>query len=284
MPGFEPKATSVTPSITNKTLAIGESVDIKMTHAPAGSVMEEFTIYESTSPLGKYVDITTAKGEIINNQNFWTVKGTDTITVTARVATTMTNFKLLVRTGTQPSPSEITIVVPTPVKGVTLNKTELNLTKGKTDSITATVNPTYASNTNVKFSSTDYNVTSLVQGSGSKSVAITGKNGGTTVVTVTTDDGGFTADCTVNVTVPVTGVTLDKTELTLQNGEIGKITATVQPEDATNKTVEFQPMSSLVAMVDGAGNITTMGAGEVDITATTEDGNFVATCKLIVTE
>ena len=78
------------------------------------------------------------------------------------------------------------------VTGVKLDQTTLTLNAGKSAQLTATVSPSNATNQSVKWSTSNSNVT-VSNGE------VTGKAVGTSVVTVTTDDGGYTAQCTVNV-------------------------------------------------------------------------------------
>ena len=83
--------------------------------------------------------------------------------------------------------------------------------------------------------------------------------------------------------VPVTGVSLDKATLELYTGGTGTLTATVQPDNATNKNVTWRSNNADVATVDN-GTVTAVGAGETDITVTTEDGGKTATCHVTVTQ
>ena len=85
------------------------------------------------------------------------------------------------------------------------------------------------------------------------------------------------------VTVPVTGVTLDKNELALTMGDSATLTATVAPENATNKNVTWTSDNEEVAtVVDG--KVTAIAAGTANITVTTEDGEYTATCAVTVSE
>ena len=85
-------------------------------------------------------------------------------------------------------------------------------------------------------------------------------------------------------TIPVTGVSLDKNELTLTVGQTEKLTATVEPSNATNKNVSWSSSDTAVATVASDGTVTAVGAGTATITVTTEDGNKTATCTVTVTE
>ena len=82
--------------------------------------------------------------------------------------------------------------------------------------------------------------------------------------------------------VTVTGVTLNKTELTLETGGSETLTATVAPSDAANKNVTWKSSNTAVATVDDNGKVTGVAAGEATITVTTEDGGKTATCKVSV--
>lgn len=78
------------------------------------------------------------------------------------------------------------------VTGVSLNENTLSIKKGESAMLAASVKPSDATNQSVKWSTSNSNVT-VSNGK------VTGKAVGTSVVTVTTDDGEYTAQCTVNV-------------------------------------------------------------------------------------
>ena len=82
-------------------------------------------------------------------------------------------------------------------------------------------------------------------------------------------------------TVSVTGVSLDKTELSLTVGGTETLTATVAPDNATDKTVTWTSSNPSVATVEN-GVVTAVAPGTAVITATTQDGNHTATCAVTV--
>ncbi len=84
-------------------------------------------------------------------------------------------------------------------------------------------------------------------------------------------------------TVAVTGVTLDKTSLTLAKGSSETLTAAVAPGNATNKTVLWSSTDASVAAVSN-GTVTAAKAGMALIIARTADGNYIAVCTVTVTE
>ena len=104
--------------------------------------------------------------------------------------------------------------------------------------------------------------------------------------TVVAGQGETVATTTFNVVPPavsVTGVTLNKTALSLVAGTKGFLTATVAPANATNKTVSYTSSDSSVATVSTTGTVTAVAAGSATITVTTADGSKTATCAVTVT-
>ncbi|QHT59361.1 hypothetical protein GXP70_04840 [Paenibacillus lycopersici] len=168
-----------------------------------------------------------------------------------------------------------------PVTGVTLNKTTLQLVAGGAGAtLNATVAPLNATNANVTWSTSDANVATVANG------VVTPVGVGTATITATTVDGSFTATASVTVTnsvVPVTGVTLNKTTLQLVAGGAGAtLIATVAPQNATNANVTWSTSDANVATVAN-GVVTPVVVGTATITATTVDGNYVATASVTVT-
>ena len=115
------------------------------------------------------------------------------------------------------------------------------------------------------------------------------KSSGTSKLTLSstenTDSNGTTHSCstsggTVTITKAVTGISLDKTSVTLKKGETTSLTATVTPSDATNKTVTYTSSNTKVATVNSSGKITAVGGGTATITA--KAGGKSATCKVTV--
>ena len=106
-------------------------------------------------------------------------------------------------------------------------------------------------------------------------------------VTATNSAGNASKEYTLNIksaTVPVTGVTLDQESLTLQEKGSVTLTATVKPDNATNKTVTWESSDTNIATVSEDGKVTAISAGNTTITATAADGSEVsATCFVTVT-
>ena len=83
--------------------------------------------------------------------------------------------------------------------------------------------------------------------------------------------------------VPVTGVSLNQTSLTMKvNDPPITLTATVSPTDATNKAVVWTSSDNTVASVNNDGVVTANKVGAATITVETQDGNKTATCTVTV--
>lgn len=88
--------------------------------------------------------------------------------------------------------------------------------------------------------------------------------------------------------IPVTGVTLNRTQMTMTEGSRGTLTATVSPSNATNKKVTWSSSNPSIVTITSTGgstaSITAVSKGTATITVTTEDGNKKATCVVTVTD
>ena len=85
--------------------------------------------------------------------------------------------------------------------------------------------------------------------------------------------------------IPVTSVTLDKTNITLfANQESLQLNATVLPHDASDKTLTWSTSDSSIVDVSNSGVVTAKNVGNANISVTTKDGGYVASCAVNVVE
>ena len=82
--------------------------------------------------------------------------------------------------------------------------------------------------------------------------------------------------------VSVTGVTITPTTLTLKAGTTGTLTATVVPENAAVTTVAWSSSDTNIATIEN-GIVTAISEGSTTIKVKTDDGGFIATCEVTVT-
>ncbi len=166
------------------------------------------------------------------------------------------------------------------VTGVTLDIKTAELKIDETKQLTATVAPDNATNKNVSWKSSDATIATVENG------LVTALKVGEASIIVTTEDGEKTDTCKVtvtNATVAVTGVILDIKTAELKIDETKQLTATVAPDNATNKNVSWKSSDATIATVEN-GLVTALKAGEASIIVTTEDGEKTDTCKVTVIE
>lgn len=166
------------------------------------------------------------------------------------------------------------------VTSVSLSQTTIEMTEGDEVVLTATVSPENATNKNVKWNSSDSSVATVVDGK------ITALKSGTATVTVTTEDGGKTANCEVTVSAlycPVESVSLNQSAIEMAERDQVTLVATVLPEKATNKNVIWNSSDTSVATV-ADGVVTALNVGYTTITATTEDAEKTAICDITVSK
>lgn len=172
------------------------------------------------------------------------------------------------------TPSEVAVT------GIELSDKQIELIAGQTHTLTATVLPEDATNKAVQWVSLVPNVASVDDNG-----LVIAKEMGATTIDVTTADGGFKASCAVIVkmrVIPVESVTLNYDEYSIDEGGSLYLSAKVYPKDATNPNVIWSAEPASVLEVDNIGKVTAVGPGEGDVTVTTEDGGFTASCHITV--
>ena len=231
---------------TSVSLKAGETVTLTATVKPDDAT--DKTVTWSTSD----ATVATVSNGVV------TAKKVGTATITAKA-------------GDKSATCEITVVA-TPVTSVTLNKTSASVKAGETVTLTATVKPDDATDKTVTWSTSDATVATVSNG------VVTAKKVGTATITAKAGDKSATCEITV-VATPVTAVTLNKTSVSLKAGETVTLTATVKPDDATDKTVTWGSSDESVAKVEN-GIVTAIGKGLSTITA--KAGDTSATCMVTV--
>ncbi len=243
------EATGVTLSATASELKVGETLALTATVAPENTTDKSVT-WTSDNTAVATVD---AAGKV-------TAVGLGVANITATCGKVSATCKVT--------------VVKTPVTSVTLDKTTLSLTEGDNATLTATVAPANATEKTVTWTSSDETVATVKDG------VVTAVKGGTATITATAD--GKSATCVVTVeakTIAVTGVTLDKTTLSLTEGETATLTATIAPDNATDKTMAWTSSDETIATVKD-GVVTAVKAGTATITVTAS--GKTATCAVTV--
>ena len=224
-----------------------------------------------------------------NQSVTWTSSNEAVATVSGGIVTPVgegeTEITVTTDDGGHTAVCKVTITKPAEISatGVELDRTTMSLTLGVDTSgvLKATVLPEGATNQSVTWTSSNETVATVVGGT------VTPVGEGETNITVTTDEGSYTAVCKVTIAKPeevsVTGVKLDKATMSLTLGEdtSGTLNAAVLPEGATNQSVTWSSSNETVATVSD-GIVTPVSEGETDITVTTVEGSYTDACKVTV--
>ncbi|MBW7573173.1 Ig-like domain-containing protein [Caproiciproducens faecalis] len=223
---------------------------------------------------------TVAPDNATDKSLWWTTSNSDICTIDANGKVTAVSpgtaeISVEARSGGVMATCQVT--VESPVSGVSLNKTEMTLRPESSEKLTATVTPEDATNPGVMWASSSPEVCTVDQDGN-----VTAVRAGTSVISATAKDNVHMAQCTVTVTIPVTGVTLNKTIISIIKETSDILYATVWPADATNKAITWSSSNSAVCSVNQSGVITGTGVGTATITVTTQDGGFTANCVVEV--
>ena len=266
--------TKVTVSQKSVALKAGETLRIKATVAPAKASNKKLTYTSSNSS----VATVSSKGVILGfraGKAVITVQSKDGSKKKAKISVSVTG-------NVTPVPEPLPTPTPIPdakvaVQSVSTNISKAQLRVGQQVQVSAAVLPENATDKSVTWSSEAPEI-AQVDANG----LITAKAPGTTMVKVTTIDGGHTASVEVNVSpISVTAITLSETEKTLAAGRKFTLQATVLPEDASNKNLVWFSSNTSVASVEN-GVVTAISDGTATITAKTENGAVSASCQVMV--
>ena len=257
-------------SLTKK----GQTYQLKATASPSNATTKSVTWQSSNT---KVVTVNSA-GKLTAVGN-----GSATITATAKDGSKKT------------ATCKVTVKIPTVVKvnSVSLNKNDLALTsKGQNYQLSASVAPSNASNKSVKWTSSNTKVATVSNSGKVTAVA----NGNTTITATATDGSGKKDICAVTVNIPkpatptptpsvvkVSSVSLNQSSLSLtKKGQTARLSATVSPSNATNKSINWSSSNNNVATISN-GVVTAVGNGSATITATAADGSGKkASCNVTV--
>lgn len=250
------KVTGVKLNIQKGTMAIGKTFQLKATVLPENATNKAVT-WSSSDPSAVSVSST----GVIK-----ALKANSTAVITCKTVDGAKKATCTIK------------VLPIAAKGVKLNKTAITVSAGKSATLYAAVYPTNASDKTVVWSSKNSSIASVNQNG-----VVTGRAGGTTIIYCKTRSGGHVASCKVTVkAVPVLGVMLDRSNFTGYVGSVFTLTATVVPENATNKAVKWVTTDAKVATVNQYGRVVCVGKGTCQIRAITLDGNYIESCKVTV--
>ena len=193
-------------------------------------------------------------------------------------------------TSSSPAYSATAVVTVTgeepPARTLALDVDELELSENATYQLSAYFMPGEVSTNAVTWTTSNAGVATVSNG------FVRGIKAGTARVTATsTEDHDLKAVCDVTVTaappgvIHVTGVSISKSSISIPKGGTSTLSAIVLPSNATNKAVTWSSRDTSIATVNSTtGEVTGKKAGSTNIQVTTADGQYVAYCKVEVTE
>lgn len=197
-----------------------------------------------------------------------TAKNPGTTTITA-----MSNDGGLVAT------SKITVeAISKKVQSISLNKKELNIVAGEETELKATINPTYAENKNVTWSSSDEEIATVENG------VVKALKPGTTEIKVISEDGEKEAICKLTVTAPpLKGISFKEESKTIYINEKITLKPVLEPTNSELINAKWKSEDENIVSVEN-GKITAKSIGKTKITVSTEDEKISATIEIIVKE
>lgn len=210
---------------------------------------------------------------------------TESSTEQTTVSTTNTTLSSTVESSTEPtteSSTEPTTTEPTEVKvsSIKLNATSKTLYNGKSTTLKATVFPTNATNKSLTWKSSNTKVATVDKNGKVKALKV-----GNAIITATSTDGSnVSAQCKIKVVQRVTKIKLNKSIINLsKKGKTVKLKATVYPNNAYDKSVNWTSNNKKVAKVDKNGKIkATTNKGTTYVNAIAKDGSKIRTRILVV--
>ena len=257
--------TSASFSESSVSVALNQSVDLLPLLVLNPSTVSTKSIVWSVSGSDATID---EDGDLTNNLAY----GTKTVTVTAEVTdmydTKKTATILVVLTGCT-----------TRISSINVGSETIKITKTGSAQITVTTTP---SNACVEY--IQYECANIAYATVSRTGKVSPVSDGSTTITVTVSDGYSTFQKIINVTVekdviPVSSVTFAQSTVTKYIGDKFQLSATVLPDDASDKSLTWTTSDRNKATVDNNGNVTILAAGTVTISATAYNG-VAASCVI----
>lgn len=202
-----------------------------------------------------------------------------TVSQTGQVKAVAVGSTIILAKTTSEEISYCNITVLEKSTGLKLNYSEKTVFKGKKFTLTASMVPETATNKKVKYISSDSSIATVTD----KGV-VTGIKPGVTLITVTSDEGGYKETCIITVKELVTKIKLNHTSYSVGLKQSFTIKPTVTSTGSTNKKVKYRSSNSNVAYVNAAGKVTGRKLGTAKITVTAQDGSgarVVCTVKVV---
>lgn len=172
--------------------------------------------------------------------------------------------------------AECTVKVLNEVNGVLLNYQSYSMDETESFKLKAITYPGLPENALV-WKSTDKSIATVTSDGEVYAVAA-----GSCDITVSSSDGKFADTCSVTVTCSVTGIEIDMESVNMYIGDDMVLSATITPDNATNRNIRWSSIEESVVSVDTNGVIHANQVGYTYIYAISADGGYSSKCKVNV--
>ena len=164
------------------------------------------------------------------------------------------------------------------LKGISLNKTELTLTVGESENLSVSYNPSYASNKEVTWSSSNKNIATIDNGK------VTAIKPGTTEIKVISNEGKYESVCKVTVlSPPIESIKFEQDEQTVYVGSVTSLKTISTPEDTMINDPIWTSSDETIATIDN-GKLTALKVGKTTVTVSDNEGKVTASTEITVVE
>ena len=172
--------------------------------------------------------------------------------------------------------AEVKVLIP--IDNIVISNSDVRLNKGGTEILTIQVYPENAEeDTTVTWESSNTNVATI-----DSNGKVTAVGRGNAIITGTLEN-GMSVETTVNVIVPITSVTLDRNNISMNKGTTTTLVATINPNDTTEDTTKkWESSNTNVVTVDENGMVTAVGRGSAEVTVTVGNKKATATIEVLV--
>ena len=207
----------------------------------------------------------------------WASSNSNVATVANGVVTAVAPGTAVITATAGNQSASYSLEVKAPLKGITLNHSEMTVIKGQSAPLTVTYNPTYTTDAkDVTWTSSDATVATVENG------VVRGVKAGT--ATITAKVGAYTATCEVTINeIPLKEIAIDTADFEMEVESTKQLGVIYNPNDTTDdKKVVWSSDNEEVVTVDENGVVTAVAAGEATITA--DVNGKTATVKVTVTE
>lgn len=257
-------ATPITTKVTisNKSISLYKGQLYRLTLERANKNVKVKSVKWSTS---------NKKIVIVNNQGY--IKGINKGTAYVYCGVKWTNNK------TTTVKCKVMVYNPINLKSFSLDKTTINLKPGGHTTLKTVKKPSNATIVKISYDSSDVKIATV-----SSTGLVTAKGVGTCkiAVAIKTYNGKiYKKYATVKVWVPLVNISLDKTSVSLHEGESTILTTTFTPSNATYKKLTYTSSDEKVATVNSNGVISAITEGSATITVKSTNGKK-ATCVVEV--